>query len=223
LALSAEESHHLLRVHRAEIGTPFEAVDGEGLLYECILDSVIRHDAVARIVGRRSEAGELTHPVRLVVGLPDRGAVETIVSQTVPLGVSRIDLPACERSGRGPLSAQGLARLARLARAGVKQSKRTRLPELISSISLRTGIDRLQPGEGSRFFADREGNRWELSGQTGIQASVVLAVGPPGGFSEAERALLLEREFRPILLGPNRLATETAAILLVGLARNSLY
>lgn len=223
LTLGSEESHHLLHVHRADIGASFEAVDGEGVLYECILDSVARRDAVGRVVERRVGVGELAHPLHLLVGMPDRGAVETIVAQTVPLGVSRVDFVACERSGRGPIEAQRLERLARLARAGVKQSRRTRLPELASSDSLEAGVRGLPQGEGSRYFADPEGNRWEPSAQTGIQRVVALAVGPPGGFSGEERIVLLENGFLPILLGPNRLSTEAAAILLVGLARISLF
>ena len=223
LTLSSEESHHLLHVHRAEIGTPFEAVDGEGGLYKCVLDSVAKHDAVGRIVERLAEVGELAHPLRLLVGMPDRSAVEAVVAHAVPLGASLIDFVACERSGRGPLGAQRLERLNRLARAGVKQSRRTRLPELKSSDSLESGIADLPPGEGSKFFADPRGNPWHHPAKAGIQNLVALAVGPPGGFSEGERTLLLGRGFSPILLGPNRLSTETAATLLVGLARNSLF
>ncbi|MBF8248731.1 MAG: Ribosomal RNA small subunit methyltransferase E, partial [Bacteroidetes bacterium] len=42
--------------------------------------------------------------------------------------------------------------------------------------------------------------------------SVLLVVGPEGGFTEQELELAAENRFVPISLGPRRLRSETAAI-----------
>ena len=55
-----------------------------------------------------------------------------------------------------------------------------------------------------------------------LKEVVALAVGPPGGFIDWELGVLRGAEFRPISLGPSRLTTETAALALTALARNSL-
>ena len=220
LKLDTEESHHLLHVHRAGPGAPFQAVDGEGSLYECVLESVDRRSAVGKILERRIGVGELKHPIHLLVGLPDWGAVEQVVGLAVPLGVSAVDFALCERSGNRAIGSQRLVRLGRIARAGLKQSRRTRLPELRSSGSLHEALEAIPTGK--RLVADPDGEIWDRAVGNDIEVSVIVAVGPPGGFTGAERAQLSEMEFQPISLGPNRLSTETAALCLLSLARNSL-
>lgn len=220
LKLSPDESHHLLRVHRAKEGTPFQAIDGEGSFFECVLESVERHAAVGRIVGRREGVGELTRTIVVLVGLPDSGDVDDVVAHGVPLGVSAFDFVVCERSGRAALKSQRLSRLGRIARAGLKQSRRTRLPEIRSSGSLREAVKYLP--SGLRFAADPLGEEPAPALVKTSEDPVTLAIGPPGGYTEGERRLLQEEHFSIISLGPSRLTTETAALALISLARNSL-
>lgn len=220
LALDREESRHLLRVHRAPAGTPFEATDGRGTTYSCVLESDDGGVASARVTRRERDRGELAVEVQLLVGVPDHGAAEAVVEHAVPLGVRAIDFVACERSGRPALGPSRLERLGRLARSGVKQSRRSRLPEIRSSESLKRALA-LAP-EGERLAADPGGPPLLGGGPGTVQDAVVICVGPPGGFTDAERNLLQEGEFRFISLGPSRLTSETAAIALLASWRNLL-
>jgi RNA methyltransferase-like protein len=52
LTLDPEESHHLLHVFRAGPGTAFEAVDGQGSLYRCVLEAGSGRRAAGRIESR---------------------------------------------------------------------------------------------------------------------------------------------------------------------------
>ncbi|HKQ18586.1 MAG TPA: RsmE family RNA methyltransferase [Candidatus Eisenbacteria bacterium] len=221
LHLDADESHHLLRVHRAAIGAEFDAVDGRGHLYHCVLESAERNIAAGRIQSRERNAGELPFEIRLLLGMPDPGPVETVVEHAVPLGVTAIDVAVCARSGRETLGEPRLERLRRIARAALKQSRRTRLPEVRSSASLEAAVAALGAAE-VRLVADPDGVPRIEPPPSRIQGIVALAVGPPGGFIDWELGVLRGAEFRPISLGPSRLTTETAALALTALARNSL-
>jgi 16S rRNA (uracil1498-N3)-methyltransferase len=221
LALGPEESHHLLRVHRAAVGAPFEATDGRGFLYHCVLESVDRGRALARVDQRIEGAGELPVEIRLIVGLPDAGRAEAVVEHAVPLGVSAIDFAVCARSGRETLGEKRLERLGRIARASLKQSGRTRLPQLRSSASMESALAAFEPAD-FRLVADPAGARRIPAAGRRIQDVVVLAVGPPGGFIDWELGVLRGAEYHAISLGPSRLTTETAALTLLALARNSL-
>ena len=220
LRLSAEESHHLLHVFRAKPGTPFQATDGQGSFFECVLESVERRAAVGRIVERREGWGELPRSIHLLVGLPEWRAVEQVVEHAVPLGVSALDFVVCERSGREVLGPLRIARLERISRAALKQSRRSRLPVLGSSPSLAAAMRELKPGE--RYYGDPEGQPFFRNSAERPQTPLQLAVGPSGGFTEDEHRFLLEAGFSPISLGPSRLTTETACLALISLARNSL-
>ncbi|HMI30739.1 MAG TPA: RsmE family RNA methyltransferase [Candidatus Limnocylindrales bacterium] len=221
LTLSPEESHHLLHVHRARAGTPFQAIDGEGGFYECVVQSVEPRAVRARIVERRAEVGELTRGIRILAGMPDWGAIEQIVALGVPLGVSGFDFTLCERSGRGAPGEERVERLTRIARAALKQSRRSRMPALGFPGSLRAALGSLEEADG-RFLADPDASPAAPSLAKATQPSITLAVGPPGGFTLEERRLLLENQFTPISLGPSRLTTETAALALISLARIQL-
>ncbi len=220
LTLSHEESHHLVRVHRAREGTPFEAIDGLGNLYRCAVRSLLRRAVVGAILDRTREVGELRQGIELLVGMPDWRPVEEIVTHGVPLGVTSFDFVRCEHGSRIVLGAQRLTRLDRMARAGLKQSRRTRLPRIGSSASLREAVG--SASGAIRLVAHPGGAALAAERAQVIQGPLTLAVGPPGAFSSEEYYFLRAERFLPISLGPSRLATETAAIALVSLARNVL-
>jgi len=220
LTLSRDESHHLLDVFRASVGTPFDAIDGAGSSYTCVLESAERGIVVGRVVDIAQDRGELSNPLILLVGLPDPGAAETVVAHVVPLGAAEVDFVSCERSGRPALTPSKLERLDRVARSATKQSRRSRLAAIRSSASLESALESLRPGP--RFLADPGGSTLGLGTNLAPEASISMAVGPPGGFAEGELERLGRAGFHPIFLGPSRLTTETAAIAMLSLARNGL-
>lgn len=222
LRLSAAESRHLLRVFRAVPGTPFEAVDGEGLLYRCVLESAGDGTAVGRVQSRIQNSGELPAAITLLAGVPDLPQIETIVSLAVPLGATAIDFVTTRRSAGRALSAARLERLERIARSGLKQSRRSRMPSIRSSDGLEAALSELDAAP-TRFLADPSGEPLapipaDLADPS--QANVVLAVGPPGGFLREEVDLLRDHHFIYISLGPSRLRTSTALLALLAATRN---
>jgi len=225
LTLDADESRHLLRVFRAEPGTAFEAIDGDGHLFRCVLDSADAGIATGRIESRLDDAGELGASITLLVGLPDLPQIESIVSLAVPLGATRLDFVAVARRGREALPEPRIERLRRIARSALKQSRRTRMPEIESSRSLREGVSAAPPAS-LRFVADPAGEPLRDSDLKSLgtrpQVSISLAVGPPGGFLFEEAGLLRGLDFAPMSLGPNRLTTSAACIALLAGVRNLL-
>ncbi len=238
LTLRADESHHLLHVFRAAPGTPFDAIDGRGFLYHCVLEEGAERAAVGRIESREENSGELPVSLVLLVGLPDLAQAETIVEHAVPLGATIIDFTVVARSGREPLPPGRLDRMLRIARSALKQSRRTRLPVLRSSDGLERALEGHETrerggrlGEGlagpvvARVMADPMGDS-VISLPSDLaqnpEPTVIMAVGPPGGFLESEWALLRSRQFASISLGPSRLTTSTATLAILASVRNLL-
>jgi 16S rRNA (uracil1498-N3)-methyltransferase len=62
---------------------------------------------------------------------------------------------------------------------------------------------------GTRWVADAEGGG---APPLGPDEPVTVAVGPEGGFTPSERAVLLAAGFLPVRLGPRVLRFETAAV-----------
>jgi 16S rRNA (uracil1498-N3)-methyltransferase len=220
LRLDAEETHHLVHVFRAAPGSPFEAVDGRGRAYRCVLLSADRDGAVGRVLGCREGAGELPAPIWVMAGLPAPSAAEELVDRSVPLGASHLLFYPAARAMRWRATPTRVARFDRLARAALKQSRRSRLPCIQFPGSLEEAVA-AAPAAG-RYLADPDGRTWSESPSTGVLGGVALVVGPPGGLTGSERELLRESRFHPISLGPSRLATQDAALVLLSLARERI-
>jgi 16S rRNA (uracil1498-N3)-methyltransferase len=128
---------------------------------------------------------------------------EWVVQKLTELGIDTIVPLVTDRSvvvWEGPRSARAVERLRRIAREAAAQSRRSWLP----SIGEPTRLDRWA-AEGATdaglALADADGVPPSL-------ALPVLAVGPEGGWSDAERALGLPS----VRLGDAILRAETAAV-----------
>lgn len=220
LRLGPDESRHLLRVFRAVPGSPFEAVDGRGRAYRCVLLSADPQGAVGRVLDCREGAGELPVPIRLLAGMPASAAAEELIGRAVALGTTHLVFVPSAQSERWRVTPSRVARFDRVARAALKQSRRTRLPCIQLPGSLEEALSAVQ--EESRYLAEARGRSWSESAATGVLRGVALAVGPPGGLTGPERRLLESARFQPISLGPSRLTTQDAALALLSLAREGI-
>jgi 16S rRNA (uracil1498-N3)-methyltransferase len=182
-------------------------------MFDCLVTSVGRSEAVCRIEGVRENVGEPRVSVTLALSLLKNPArFDVAVEKVTELGVRTIVPIICERTvGRRPR----MDRLAGIALAAMKQSGRCVLPEIAPSASFRELVTsarthglRLLPHEraGSEEFIDSVIARHQDA------ASVVVAIGPEGGFTEEEVSEATAAGFMVVSLGPRRLRAETAAI-----------
>jgi 16S rRNA (uracil1498-N3)-methyltransferase len=220
LRLTPEESRHLLRVFRAGPGAPFEAVDGQGHAYQCVLVSTGREGAVGRVVACREEAGELPAALRVLAGMPAPAAAEELVERAVPLGASQIIFFPGEQGERWSPTPSRVARLDRVARAALKQSRRSRLPGIQFTAGPSQAI--AAAPAGARYLADPGGGSWSERAPLRVLEGVALGIGPPGGWTETERALFGEFGYVSISLGPSRLTTQDSACAMLALARERI-
>ena len=137
------------------------------------------------------------------------------VEKATELGVTGVHIFSAARSQGADTARIGekCLRWERLARAAMKQCGRAWCPR----VHRHAGLAQLLTDSGCHEFlvADPEGGNWSPSGSP---AERLLLVGPEGGWSEDELALLSDRGARQVTLGPRRLRTETAAIVLCTLA-----
>lgn len=204
VALDPEARRHA-KVLRLEAGATVELFDGEGHLAEAEL----LEGGVARIV--RSWAADPGGPERILVwGLPKASAADVGVRMATELGVDRI-LPAlAERTPRPP-SAAKVERWRRIAREATRQCERPACPRIAAPAPL---------AEAAAVEADERRvalARGAAGGAIG-DGSVAIAIGPEGGFSDAEQRLLAELGYRPLFLGAHVLRSETAVAAALALA-----
>jgi len=211
--LEGSEAHHLAHVIRANVGDRVTLFDGSGQEYAATVREVGKSRVVLDLEPGCLVSREL--PFRLVLGvaLPKGERQKWLVEKAVELGVSRLVPLKTERGVADPSSA--LARLRRGVIEASKQCGRNRLMEVaeVESVSQFFGA---APQEAVRLIAQpgTGGVSSDVTGAANAFATTdrYVAIGPEGGFSDAELAAATAVGWQPISLGPRVLRVETAAL-----------
>jgi 16S rRNA (uracil1498-N3)-methyltransferase len=207
VTLSAEESAHLVRSRRAAAGDAVVLFDGRGASRAGRVAAADPRAAVVEVLGPAPDR-EPGRRVTLAVSLPEAGRTDDLVSVLAELGVAVLIPLSCARTPAGRLDRldRRRERWARLAREAAKVSGRSRLLEVADARDLAS-----LPGPGT-VLLDPDPARPSLAEALRPDAKdPVLAVGPEGGFTEAEVDALLARGGRAARLTVTALRTEVAA------------
>jgi 16S rRNA (uracil1498-N3)-methyltransferase len=220
--LTGGEAHHLIHVLRAKPGGEVILFDGGGSEYLARIERVGRTDVSLAIVERRSVDLEL--PARLILGvaLPKGDRQKWLVEKAVELGVARLVPLETERSVAQP-SAEAGRRLRRAVIEAAKQCGRNRLMEIAAGESLATYLQSAPSsaaaGASTCWLAHPSGGALRSSleqlGPVEVPTESWLAIGPEGGFTEAEVELARWHAWQVVSLGRRILRIETAACHLV--------
>lgn len=211
LELTEEDTHHLSQVLRLAPGEMVIASDGAGAWRTCRYTGGSAHSGHRRAAGR-SRMLEADGPLvrepaatsEVVVGFaPVKGErPEWVVQKLTELGVDRIAVLRSSRSvvrwERGRERA-AIERLKRVSRQAAAQSRRARLPRLIGVVSLGQLRESVSPGALALA---------EPGADPPLAALSAVAVGPEGGWDDAER----DGADQLVGLGQGILRAETAAV-----------
>jgi 16S rRNA (uracil1498-N3)-methyltransferase len=139
------------------------------------------------------------------------GRSDDAVEKLTELGVSRIGAMRSELL-KGMFTDKRLDRWRRVAEAAAKQSKQTRVPDVIGVTDF---ADVLSP---EAVVLSHTGASGGLADRIVGRRSTTLLIGPEPGFSEQELELARGRGVAVATFGPVVLRTETAAVVAAALA-----
>ena len=222
--LGGAELEHMRKVLRFGVGDPVVLFDDEGGEHEGTIASY--STGAAEIAIARSSRPDRESPlaVTLAQALGKGDKLDFIVEKATELGVAAVVPFVCRRTvpklERDAAVRRG-ERWRRIALGAAKQSGRTRVPEVHELVDFTTVVQRSSPLDLKILFWEGEQER----GLRGLQAevrratSLLLVVGPEGGFTAEEAALATENGFHSVGLGRRILRTETAAVAAVALAQ----
>lgn len=208
LVLRGDEAKHLARVARRVVGDEVEVFDGLGNGYLGRVATIGTQTVELRVLASapdRDPARDLT----LYVATPKGDRMDWLVEKATELGVRRLLPIRCSRSVVEPRPTK-LDRLRRVVIEASKQCGRSRLMTIADPISWAEAMgDR---SIATRFLADAGGLDRGAWPAPPAGEPIAVAIGPEGGWTDAERSAAAEAGWVRIGLGPTRLRVETAAL-----------
>ncbi|MBL8023568.1 MAG: 16S rRNA (uracil(1498)-N(3))-methyltransferase [Elusimicrobia bacterium] len=220
--LDPEESAHLARVLRKQVGDEIRLFDGVDRSYRGVLTGVTPGKVEGKILG---EASAVLPPyfLRLYQAVPKGDTFEWIVEKATELGVSEIVALHAQRNvGRVPADrvAAKRARWEKVARAASAQCGRADTPLLSGPLDFDAVLARVGPSETWIIPWEGESQKSLKSilsavDRAGRPPVVNVMIGPEGGFDPGEVGRACDRGVIPVTLGPRILRTETAGVFVV--------
>jgi 16S rRNA (uracil1498-N3)-methyltransferase len=207
--ISGSKAHYLRDVLRVEKGQALILFDGKGIQRNAVVKGLDRH-GVTLDVSAGSHAVPPPKP-ELIVGLamPKSTRSDWVVEKLTEFGVAGIVWLACERSvGIPHPGSDRTERWQRLSEAAAHQCGRLTLPSIEGPIPFAEFMKR---EVDERYIALARGR--ELPTPLPFNSSALLAIGPEGGFTTAEKRVAEEANCVPLRLSRHILRVESAAMV----------
>ncbi|WP_316735413.1 16S rRNA (uracil(1498)-N(3))-methyltransferase [Pedobacter aquatilis] len=208
--LNEEESKHCARVLRLPIGALIYLVDGVGGFYTAEITSDNPKRVTLKIIKVETEYGKRNHYLHIAVA-PTKNIdrLEWFLEKATELGIDEITPIISDRSERRVVKED---RLNKVITSAVKQSIKAYHPKMNEAISL--GDFMKQPFEGNKLIAHciDKGEKKYISDLVSPFQKYLILIGPEGDFTPSEVEEALNKDFKALTLGNNRLRTETAAL-----------
>ena len=208
--LNEEESKHCVRVLRLTVGAVVNLVDGKGGFYTAEITSDNPKKVALSILKVETEFHKRNHYLHIAVA-PTKNIdrIEWFLEKATELGIDEITPIITDRSERRVVKED---RLNKVITSAVKQSIKAYHPKLNDAISFDAFLK--QPFDDEKLMAHciDEGEKRYIAQLVAPHQKYLILIGPEGDFTPEEVNLALNKGFKALTLGDNRLRTETAAL-----------
>jgi 16S rRNA (uracil1498-N3)-methyltransferase len=213
IALPEAVAGHLLRVLRAQVGDACVLFNGDGRDYDARIVATGKRDAEVEILAARANGNESPLRIVLMQALARGEKMDWILQKATELGVAAIVPVASERSEirlEGERAGKRGAHWRSVVVSACEQSGRATVPMIAAPGPLPDAMAGLATGT-RRLLLDPQAAHGMRTLDVAADG-IVLAIGPEGGWSARDLAILRGNGFEGLRLGPRVLRTETAGI-----------
>jgi 16S rRNA (uracil1498-N3)-methyltransferase len=217
--LRGGELRHLRDALRIGAGACVALFDGEGGTFLAEVVSIGRSSAELDVLGSIERRAESALSLALAVAITKGAKLDWVVEKATELGASRILPFTSERTiPERPDFGERVRRWRRIAGAAVAQCGRAVCPEVCDVTSL-AAVLRDGHEHDRRVLFWEEGGLPLTGAPDGGVRSVLVVIGPEGGFDPEEVVRAEAAGFTLAALGPRILRADTAAVTAVTLAQ----
>lgn len=216
-----DDAHHITRVMRKDTGNKIICNHPEGKAAICKITSAASEQVHAAIKEWLQESVELPVQVTIAQALPKGDKFETVLQKGTELGAAAFVPVQAERSiavWDTKKAEKKLKRFSKILKEASEQCHRNKIPSISEPVTTDKLIEKSLEYDVKLFAYEEEAKTDDFQSFGSIISNlksgnrVLICIGPEGGFSEKEAALLKESGFSSVRLGPRILRTETAAL-----------
>ena len=207
--IASDESNHILRVLRKQIGDELYITNGQGVLFRTTLIETPGKKCLVNILDYQTE--ELPTSKLHIAIAPTKSSdrFEFFLEKATEIGISEITPIITKNSERKKLN---IKRCHKIVESAMKQSQRLFLPQLNELTTLDQFFQN-NDTSFTHFIAHcEEDHKTEFKDASLPHKNVCILIGPEGDFSPQEIESALQHKYLPVSLGAKRLRTETAGI-----------
>jgi 16S rRNA (uracil1498-N3)-methyltransferase len=211
--LPEQAGEHAVRVLRLERGHPLILINGDGREYDAELASLAKRAVTAVITKARDVDREAPLSITLAQSIARGEKMDWILQKATELGVSNVVPLVTERTEVKLDEERAERRMAHwnsVIESACEQCGRTTLPAIAPPQRIDRWLTTLD-FKGMRLAMIPNGET-TLRQLAKTEAGVIVVVGPEGGLSGQDIAMLHQADFLALKLGPRILRTETAGI-----------
>jgi 16S rRNA (uracil1498-N3)-methyltransferase len=222
--ITGDELNHLRRVLRLRTGDSVEVFDGAGWEHEAAIRAVGPERAEIEILRSYEARRESPLKVTLAVALTKGEKMDFVVEKATELG-AHIVAPLFSANAVPKLDQRKTARREerwkKIALGAAKQCGRSRVPEILAMCRYDEFVARPAADTLKILFWENEAQRTlkQVHQEQSSARSVILTVGPEGGFTREEAESARRHGYLWVGLGRRILRAETAAVAALALAQ----
>ncbi|OYD07655.1 16S rRNA (uracil(1498)-N(3))-methyltransferase [Paludifilum halophilum] len=218
IEIYGDDIHHVKNVMRLSAGDCIICCDGEGIDYRVRIQQVEDHRILCRIEERFLSEGEPKLRITVAQSLPKREKMEWVIQKGTELGADRFQPFTSARTVvklDGKKASKRRERWRRIAKEAAEQAHRGRIP-VVEPLLDWNGLLQSFTAYDRVFFAyEKGGHPLKEVAKFPSDASLLLVIGPEGGFPESEAEEAKAAGAVSIHLGPRILRAETAPLALL--------
>jgi 16S rRNA (uracil1498-N3)-methyltransferase len=227
LPLDARESHHARDVLRLPEGESVEVFDDAGATAQATLMFHGSHEATVRVESIQEPRHSSLNLI-MASAIPKGARADWMIEKLSELGTAAFIPLATARSVVLPEGQQKRQRWERIAAEAAKQSRRAGVMRIEPLIKLEDLARDVKDKNGVAWFCSTTPPAMPIADavkrlRENVQIkALTIAIGPEGGWIDAEVALLNQSQFTAVTLTENVLRVETAAIAAAATIKTSL-
>ncbi|MET0654852.1 MAG: 16S rRNA (uracil(1498)-N(3))-methyltransferase [Pseudoxanthomonas sp.] len=212
IVLPESAAAHLVRVLRLREGDACVLFNGDGNDCAARIATAGKREVVVEILSSAAVGNESPLRITLVQGIARGEKMDLILQKATELGVAAIVPVVAERTEvklDAERTEKRMAHWRSVVASACEQSGRSVVPTLAAPAAL---ADAVRAIEGSLKLVLDPAGEDSLASLRAPASSVVLTIGPEGGWSPRDRATLNGAGYTGLRLGPRVLRTETAGL-----------